>query len=157
MTQLGDLEATTSAMFFFIIFFILVANSAAVVQNNNNDNNNNNSNVYDGLNEVDCVAVNSTTKCRSLIKIKNGHIRDSDANIRFKQGETAIIIARADEISKGFSQKERKKEKILKGLFKRKKKKILTGFFKRKKEKISTGFFRKERKKERKNLDRVPV
>jgi len=44
---------------------------------------NNNTNVYDGLNDIDCVAVNSTTKCS------------------FKQGNTAIIIARADHISTG--------------------------------------------------------
>ena len=66
MTLFGDLEATTSAMLFLVILSISVANAAAVVDNNNdkNSNNNNNTNVYDGLNEVDCVAVNSTTKCR---------------------------------------------------------------------------------------------
>ena len=66
MTLFGDLEAMTSAMFFLVILSISVANAAAVVDNNNdkNSNNNNNTNVYDGLNEVDCVAVNSTTKCR---------------------------------------------------------------------------------------------
>ena len=66
MTLYGDLEAMTSAMFFLVILSISVANAAAVVDNNNdkNSNNNNNTNVYDGLNEVDCVAVNSTTKCR---------------------------------------------------------------------------------------------
>ena len=69
MTLYGDLEAMTSAMFFLVILSISVANAAAVVDNNNDKNsttttNNNNTNVYDGLNEVDCVAVNSTTKCR---------------------------------------------------------------------------------------------
>ena len=66
MTLFGDLEAMTSAMFFLVILSISVANAAAVVDNNNdkNSNNNNNTNVYDGLNEVDCVAVNSTTTCR---------------------------------------------------------------------------------------------
>ena len=59
-TLFGDLESTTSAMFFLGILFISVAN--AIVDNDNN--NNNNTNIYDGLNEVDCVAVNSTTKCR---------------------------------------------------------------------------------------------
>ena len=56
-------------MFFLVILSISVANAAAVVDNNNDKNsttttNNNNTNVYDGLNEVDCVAVNSTTTCR---------------------------------------------------------------------------------------------
>ena len=67
MTLYGDLEAMTSAMFFLVILSISVANAAAVVDNNNDknsNNNNNNTNVYDGLNEVDCVAVNSTTTCR---------------------------------------------------------------------------------------------
>ena len=69
MTLFGDLEAMTSAMFFLVILSISVANAAAVVDNNNDknsttNNNNNNTNVYDGLNEVDCVAVNSTTTCR---------------------------------------------------------------------------------------------
>ena len=55
----------------FVFLFISVAKAAAVVDNNksnnNNNNNNNNTNVYDERNDVDCVAVNSTTKCRSWL------------------------------------------------------------------------------------------
>ena len=49
-------------MFFLGILFISVAN--AIVDNDNN--NNNNTNIYDGLNEVDCVAVNSTLYAASI-------------------------------------------------------------------------------------------
>ena len=53
----------------FVFLFISVGKAAVVVDNNksNNNNNNNNTNVYDELNDVDCVAVNSTTKCRSWL------------------------------------------------------------------------------------------
>ena len=50
-------------MFFLAILFISVADVTAVIDKNNNKNRNN-TDIYDGLNEVDCVAVNSTTKCR---------------------------------------------------------------------------------------------
>jgi len=64
----------------FLLAFLFIFGDATAFETNIA---NNNTNVYDGLNDIDCVAVNSTTKCR------------------FKQGNTAIIIARADHISTG--------------------------------------------------------
>ena len=51
----------------FVFLFISVAKAAAVVDNNKSNNNNTNTNVYDERNDVDCVAVNSTTNCRSWL------------------------------------------------------------------------------------------
>ena len=58
-TLFGDLRRTASTMFFLAFLFIFGA--AAAFETNIV---NNNTNVYDGLNDIDCVAVNSTTKCR---------------------------------------------------------------------------------------------
>ena len=55
----GDLRKTASAMFLLAFLFIFGDATASET-----DIVNNNTNVYDGLNDIDCVAVNSTTKCR---------------------------------------------------------------------------------------------
>ena len=65
LARFGNLLPTASKMSPFVFLFISVAKAAAVVDNNNN--NNTNTNVYDERNDVDCVAVNSTTKCRSWL------------------------------------------------------------------------------------------